>query len=143
MHHLIRQYSKDFSSCKAHDSSATALFADVHSCICNVVIIRASEKERQWVKAEKSNKSEDGSTAAFQRGGTALNNKDKAVFMLFGGTRIHSRLALIRLMVLWHTKRAHFTLDSIRIKTNTYFRSRQRKAVARVVSVGLYGAMRC
>lgn len=156
MHHLIQQHSKDFSSCNAHDSTATALFTDVHSCICNVLIIRASEREdvEMW-KKKNSNKSQyahwrrfifesgTGSTALLRHGGTALNNSDNAAFMLFGETWIHSQLTLIRLMVLWHTKWAHFTLDSVRMKTNTYFNSRQRKAVARVVSIALYGAMRC
>lgn len=154
MHHLIQQHSKDFSSCNAHDSTATALFTDVHGCICNVLIIRASERAdvERWRKKKTatslSTHTEDGSFSgaaleAWGFCGTALNNSDNAAFMLFGETWIHSQLALIRLMVLWHTKWAHFTLDGVRMKTNTYFNSRQRKAVARVVSIALYGAMRC
>jgi len=96
MHHLIQLHSKDFFSCNAHDSTAMALFTDVHSCICNVLIIRVSE--RMWRGAGgKKKKQQQVSVRTLEtvhfresrckwHGGTALNNSDNAAFILFGGT---------------------------------------------------------
>lgn len=123
MHHLIQQHSEDFLH-NPHDSTATALFISEPSCVYNAAVIREdatgsnmieiSILQHYPVKCDPASQSH----AKWQ----------KAIFFnLPAPTALHLQLSIIRLMVWCSTKQAHFTSDSLWIRTNTYFNSRQRK----------------